>query len=375
MSRDAKQSVKRTRLEEARGSSPDVEPTEAAKERERALQALEVLKESSLIRGPHAKYILSVKPRRGRQSNNGIYPTHVGASAPISGLNIPAREDLVSNKWLSQTDAGKRTWGDNQPFSRERVKSKHDAGKGNSSSSSSSSSVARDQEKIRDFYRSLDSEMSDAWPKVMCPRKTANIFECWIDEWPLSLRTPGSEHMGGATEWGRWPFMLDAEDFPLRAFRVHLILSYSQQHNLHFGTDFTLRDRGTALAIQTESDIYRQYNRAVKDVSHTPLIVSRTNFNQWELVPLMVLRRRPVPTLFEWVYDRVEGYWSLPVRVDPFPTTLETLHPDYAKTTRDDVLARLPPSRMPDPSVIGKRVIVPDPVWMPSAEGLDEEMT
>ena len=75
--------------------SPSPPPTPAALERDQALKALEFLRNSSLVKGKRAPFVVEKKPQKGAPTNNRINPTHVGVEHDVPGVKLPRRKILV----------------------------------------------------------------------------------------------------------------------------------------------------------------------------------------------------------------------------------------------------------------------------------------
>ena len=281
------------------------------------------------------------KPRKSALTNNGIYPTHVGVEHEIPGVKLPRQKVLVGEGWRRKLNlGGSNRLGDDDPYDPPTLHSRREC-------KDKVRQMSKMQARVKEFHRSLDGAMKDEWPPVEHPRITVNILEWMVLDWPLHLKTPGSPCYSPDTMLRRWPFLLDAKDFPLRNFQIHLILDLDRQHDLHFSTDFDLMNACTATALQAEADIYGQFSRPDGDITCSLMVVVRTRFNKWELMPLVLLRRRPVRILMDWIFTSARGYWSLPLRVEPFHTTETTVHPEYVATTLSEMLGRHPPCDLP----------------------------
>lgn len=355
---------------EDRPRSPSVEPTPQALQKEATDNAIRLLQACGLTNGPRAKYTLVRKERKGNPCNK-IFPSQVGATNPPSYLNVPSKADVVGPLWDRKPLPDTYTWGEDRPFVKEHKGSSSTSGVGGQRDLERQ----KTQRRVKEFHLSVRSTMTDLWPEVCVPKYTKNIYEGWVTDYPISMKTPRSAHHQEKSGWKRWPFLLNPMDFPLSHYRIHLILSMQAQHHLNFDTHLGLLDKPTGVALQAECDVYGQFNRGLGDVSNTPVVLTRTQFNAWEYVPIVLLRRRPVHVLMDWIFDSSEGYWSLPVRVNPFQTTVDTVHPDYAKTSLEDLYNQLPPSTSPDVSIIrGGSVASKRPRQEDFQEPSDEDM-
>ncbi len=108
----------------------------------------------------------------------------------------------------------------------------------------------------------------------------------------------------------------------------------AQQHvTVHYNSGLYLIDKVAIAGLTYESDSYRKVNRAVGDQTMAPTFVTPSPRGTWENVPLSKIRSRPAKILFDWVFSDTKAYWSLPLRVKPFLTNEESVHPAYAAKT------------------------------------------
>ena len=121
------------------------------------------------------------------------------------------------------------------------------------------------------------------------------------------------------------------------------------------GSGLYLIDKVAIAGLTYEADSQRQVNRAVGDQTLTPTFVTHSPGGTWENVPLSKIRSRPAKILFDWVFNDTEAYWSLPLRVKPFLTTEESMHPAYAAASLDEKSRRIPPCRTSPKGVPIKR--------------------
>ena len=124
---------------------------------------------------------------------------------------------------------------------------------------------------------------------------------------------------------------------------------------MHYNSGLYLIDKVAIAGLTYDLDSYRQCNRAVGDQTMTPTFVTHSPGGTWENVPLSKIRSRPAKILIDWVISATEAYWSLPLRVKPFLTTEEAVHPTYGLTTLDEQSKRTPPCRTSSKGVPTKR--------------------
>ena len=349
-----RQDSSRSLLSEKDISDGSVPPTEACRVREKSLEAINWLLASPLVVGPHAKFVVLKKPKKGRRRNNGVYPTHVGSRHSQPEDQIPERMWVVGTMWNKNpilTD--KEKWGDDKPYEDATVSRRRGQEAKMSSSKGSSAPRKLDSKedmRIKEFFKSLDGPMSDSWPLPIELAITANVFMAMADDCPLKLRTPTIPMGEESSLTMRTSFLLSPNDLPLRNFEVHFILAEDRHHHLNFATSFTLLSECTATGLQAEADLYNGHTREGYDRSRALMLVTRTGFNNWEIMPLSVIKRRQVKVLYDWVYTGSYGYWSLPLRVALYNTNEDNIHPGYHRSNQVNLLAMHPPCKTADPS-------------------------
>ena len=318
----------------------DVEASPKALEKEEISRILARLKELGYTHGPQAKVTLVPKPRKGNPHHNKVIPTHVGAPDAPKHLGIPSQR-RVSGPFRKELPP-QFAWGDKKPFEPKedsptkagpsprprtlRADTEHRERR--SEMAPEEKELEKQRSRVAEFFASVKGPMTEYWPEVALPEVTDNVFEALVDELPVEVRTPAPSHFKVKPDWQRWSFLMDTRDFELRHFRILLILDRERQHNLHYESNLKLSDAPTGVGLQADADIYMQRTRSFGDLSNTPTVLTLTEFNQWEHVPVLLLRRRPVRILFDWIYDGIEGFWSLPLRMNPFPSDDRSAHPE-----------------------------------------------
>ena len=355
----------------------NVPPSEACKIKERSLEAINWILTSPLVVGPHAKFVVLKKPKKGKKRNNGVYPTHVGSKHSQPEDNIPERMWIVGPMWNRNPILTKlEKWGDDKPYedaSLPRRRNQDMRTSGSRGSSASKRVVSKEDMRIKEFFKSLDGPMKDSWPPPIELAVTDNVFLAMAEDCPLKLRTPAISMGEESSPTMRNSFLLDPEDLPLRNLQVHYILAEDRHHHLNFATDFTLLSECTATALQAEADLYNGHTREGYDRSRALMMVTRTGFNNWEIMPLSVIKRRQVKVLFDWVYTGDYGYWSLPLRVELYNTDEDSIHPGYNRANQVSLLAMYPPCRNADPSGLQITPMTVEQAEDPSTWGEDEE--
>ena len=346
---------------------PVEESVKAAEKREVAYH-VQRLEELGFTAGPRAKASLVPKKRKGRARNNSIWPTHVAYPWAPAELGLPLREHVVGPfprtcrpelyprhiMWGATTNLRLAT----EPpiYGPGSIHQPEDA-----PSTSKASSDVDHQEKeklrhrIREFKSSLGSPVTSTWPEVALPQVTSPISAARVAKVPIPWMTPVPSHYELQPGWKRCSYLMEPIDFQLRNFMIHFILSPQQHATVHYNSGLYLIDKAAIAGLTYECDSYRQVNRAVGDQTMTPTFVTHCPGGTWENVPLSKIRTRPVKILFDWVFNETEAYWCLPLRVKPFLTTEESVHPAYAATSLDDKSRRIPPCRTSQKGVPIKR--------------------
>ena len=354
-----------------RPTTPDQEESEAFKYRVEFEEMLEKMKDVTSAMGYTIKK--KSKSKKGqRKGTNNIIPMSVGPvssdceevpSADVVRLQtgLPgmfvygSRDPHVPKPRAKPKSSAKPSEQPSQDDVPESQKLSTASGGPSSSSRPHQSSRKKaqpltDQGLIDAFHAESVQPMQEDWPPASMPRITSNLYDAWISDLPEAMRTRRSPLCYGTGRWRRQPFLLEPNDFVLREYRIHLMLPGADHHHIHFESTRDLMDKGATLAILAESDMYLQYNRSARDVSKVPAVCTKTEFKTWEFIPITLLRRRPVQIVFEWVFDRSGGYWSLPLRVSWSSRDHGPECPSYEHTSPSDVGECMPPCTRPNPT-------------------------
>ena len=329
------------------------ESVKAAEKREIAYH-VQRLEELGYTAGPRAKASLVPKKRKGRARNNSIWPTHVAYPWAPAELGLPIRVGPFPRTCRPELYPRHVMWGatTNLRLATEQPMygpgSIHQPEESPSTSKAAPDIEGQEKEKIclriREFKASLGPPVTSGWPEVALPQVRSPILGARVARVPMPWRTPVPMHYELPPGWKRCSYLMEPIDFQLRNFLVHFILSPQQHNTVHYNSGLYLIDKVAIAGLTYEADSYRQVNRAVGDQTMTPTFVTHSPGATWENVPLSTkIRSRPAKILFDWVFNDTEAYWSLPLRVKPFLTTEESVHPAYDATTLDEKSRRTPP--------------------------------